>query len=393
MFSNKNVLSIQCSNTQNEQYALFCDDRSLYHGNDAEGFSRLAVLPNIALHNWPVKIYYHFPYICVTERYGLNAATVNIMDGRMYEFSRENYHCDVSSYSIGFFEREARVFLIHQTQWNRLDITDLETGELLTPREIIYRKTGEPETMQTGAICGTVPKYEESNYIDYFHSLLHVSPDGRHFLSNGWVWHPSDKIICFETECFLSKYEPCGEDLGYYGGYAWDRPCAFVGNDMIVIAADKSVITLEDGADEASVKEPPAYHQLLFYTLDEIKTKTYTFTGYENIDSMPLAYSHRADCDVFAFDKCGEITCGELHYDTGTQHLIALSEKGAFELSLAGEILHSNAEIKLSLSNWAQRRNDTQATEYTDWLQNWQYDAVRRLFYRFHQGKIETKRL
>ena len=47
MFECRNVLAIQCSNTQYEQYALFCDDKGLYHGNDKDGFALLAVLDNI----------------------------------------------------------------------------------------------------------------------------------------------------------------------------------------------------------------------------------------------------------------------------------------------------------------------------------------------------------
>ena len=389
MLEDKNVLAIQCSDTQNEQYALFCDDKGLYHGDDKDGFTLLATLENISLLKRPVKMYYHYPYICVTERYGLNAATVNITDRRVLRFAREDYHCDVSSYSIGFLEYNGRVLLIHQTQWNRLDITDLETEELLTEREIIYRKTDEMVTNK----WGTSPKMESKNYIDYFHSLLHLSPDGKHFLSNGWHWGPADNIKCFETERFLEEYETCEEHIEYARGYVWDRPCTFVGNDMLVIAADNDIIKAEDGVAEAELKEPPAYHQLLFYKLSEIKAHQYTYSGYEGYDTLSLAYSGYADCDVFAFDQYSEITGGELHYKPETDSLIALSEKGAFELTLDGKIIHSDADIKLNVSNLAMQLDDARAINHSEWLQNWQYDAIRDLFYRFRENRIEKKQL
>ena len=390
MLENKNVLAIQCSDTQNEQYALFCDDKGLYHGNDKDRFVLLAVLENISLLDRPIKIYYHFPYICVSERYGLNAAVVNITNKSIIKLSREDYKCDVSSYSIGFLERDGRVLLIHQTQWNRLDITDLETEELLTEREIIHRQTNETVTDKWGK---TVHKVEKKNYIDYFHSLFHISPDGKHFLSNGWVWQPSDNIICFETERFLKEYEPCGEKIDYYRGHSWDKPCAFVGNDIFVIAADNDVITIEDGISEAELKEPPAYHQLLFYKLSEIKSHKYTYSGYEGYDTFSLAYSGKADCDVFTFDEYGDISAGELHYKPETKSLIALSEKGAFELTLDGKIIHSNTDIKLNVSNWVMRFCGDRAIHYSEWLKNWQYDNIRDLFYRFNKGKIEKASL
>ena len=385
MLEDKNVVAIQCSNTQDEHYALFCDDKGLYHGNEKDGFLLLAVLENISPSDRFIKMYYYFPYICVTERYGLHAVVVHILDKEVLYLSREDYHCDVSSYSAGFLERDGHVLLLHQTQWNRLDITDLTTGKLLTEREVVFRCLDETVTTQ----WGQTHKTESKNYIDYFHSLLHVSPDGRHFLSNGWIWQPYDNIMYFKTDRFFKEYEPCGKHIAYYRGYAWDRPCAFIGNDMLVIAADKDDIVIEEGLAEAELKEPPAYHQLLFYKLSEIEAGAYTFSGYENYDTLPLAYSGRADCDVFAFDEYGEITGGEMHYHPETNRLVVLSGKGAFELTLDGKIIHYDPEMKQSVSNWSIRRNNTQKVKHSELLRNWQYDPVRHSFYRFNDNTIE----
>jgi hypothetical protein len=386
MIKDKNVLAIQCSDTQSEQYALFCDDKGLYHGSVSEGFRLIAVLENISRLDKPINLDYHFPYVGVTERYGLNAAVANITDKRTFKFVREDYHSDVSSYSFGFLERQGRVLLILQTQWNRLDVIDLETEKLVTEREIVFRKSGKNETDKWGT-----PKIETKNFIDYFHSSLHISPDCKHFLSNGWAWQPTDYIICFETERFLNEYETCGKDIGYYRGYAWDRPCAFVGNDMIVIAADKDDVKAGEGVDESKLKEPPAYHQLLFYKLSEIKSGEYFYSGYENYDTLPLSYSGRADCDAFSFSADGEITCGEIHFNPETKSLIALSEKGAFELTLEGEVINNAADINLSVDNWAMRYDDERAAKPLEWLKNWRYDAVRHSFYRFNNNEIEKR--
>ena len=366
----RTVLAIQNANTQDEQYALFCADGGVYHGNKEDGFVLLAVLENIRRFDGPIKMYYHFPYLCVTERYGLNAATVDIRTGQTRSFAREDYHCDVSSYSAGFLEHQERVLLIHQTQWNRLDISDLETGELLTKRQ-------------------AVPQ-EAVDDIDYFHSLLHVSPDGKHFLSNGWIWHPVDHIRCFETARFLKEYESCEAQTAYYSGYAWDRPCTFVGNDGFVLASDQGQLSMAEGVVASALKEPPAYHQLLYYQISEVEARLYTYSGYENQDTLPLAYSGKADCDVFAFDEYGEITGGELHYDAESGHLVALSEKGAFALALDGRVLYEDPDIRLHVSNWALRQG-AKTVKTADWMQNWQYDTLRRSFYRFHAQGIEKK--
>jgi|GEM_PF-4682929 len=49
-----------------------------------------------------ISLQYHYPFICVCERFGVNAALVNLTTGTVREMRREDYHCDVSSYSIGF---------------------------------------------------------------------------------------------------------------------------------------------------------------------------------------------------------------------------------------------------------------------------------------------------
>jgi len=194
--------------------------------------------------------------------------------------------------------------------------------------------------------------------------------------------------MCFETDTFFKEYETCGKRIEYCGRYAWDRPCAFVGNDMLVIAADKSGVIIREDVTETELKEPPAYHQLLFYKLSEVKAGIYTYSGYENYETSPLAYSDWADCDVFTFEE-GEITCGEIHYRHETERLIILSEKGAFELTLKGEITNSNPKIKQRVKDWSLRRNDTKTTKHSDLIQDWQYDIIRHSFYRYNENKIE----
>ena len=130
---------------------------------------------------------------------------------------RADYHSDVSSYSVGFLDRDGRTLLVAQTRWNRLDVFDAESGANLTEREVFIRDSGRRNEQGQKV-------YDQSKYIDYFHSLLHVSPDSRHFLSNGWVWSPVDVVRVFSTEAFLNGYEPTSIPVATAFGYNWDRP-------------------------------------------------------------------------------------------------------------------------------------------------------------------------
>ena len=107
------------------------------------------------------------------------------------------------------------VHLIHATQWNRLDIACLENGQCLTEREIDAKSN--------------------LNYLDFFHSRLHMSPDRKHFISSGWVWSPWDVWYCWSVDKFLKEFESGHVSLDALerNGYNWDRPCCFVDNETI----------------------------------------------------------------------------------------------------------------------------------------------------------------
>jgi hypothetical protein len=182
-------------------YFVFADGRLLRMGTGSTEAELVAEVPDIgevghgtgdgrlAGNELEIGLYVHGPWVCVTERFGVNASLINTATGAVRGLSRADYHSDVSSYSIGFLDRDGRTLLVAQTQWNRLDVFDAETGTNLTSREVFLRDSGRRD--EHGR-----KMYDQSNYVDYFHSLLHVSPDSRHFLSNGWVWSPVDVVEC-----------------------------------------------------------------------------------------------------------------------------------------------------------------------------------------------------
>jgi len=91
------------------------------------------------------------------------------------ELNRSYYHAHVYEYPVCFAKLESqRDVLIHcPNEYNRIEIEDVRTGELLTK-------------------CDTrKPK-------DFFHSRLATSPNGKLLLSAGWVWHPFDAVCVWD---------------------------------------------------------------------------------------------------------------------------------------------------------------------------------------------------
>ena len=364
------VLEIKVSNLDKEIFALFCDDQTLYLAdrNSAKLF-KTAVFKNIEMLSKPVNIHFYYPYICVSEKYGLNASVINTETGKIQEFGREDYHADVSVYSIGFIEREGRILLIHQTQWNRLDITDLESGNLLTERKIKIEVTPDKYDEKTGGIIKG--KRESENYLDYFHSSLHISPDGRNFLSNGWVWGPADNIRCFNAEEFFSAYELCSFGIEYSNGYNWDRPCTFIDNNIFAVIADDHTNEL----DEEELEEYE-YRQLQFYKLDDIN-------GDKWLKNFKTFKTDIFDCDTVY----GEVK-GEIHFDNKLNKLVALTDKGAYLVTLEGKITEEIPDVNYdSASN--------KAEDIFQSAKKWKYSSEHQFFYRFSEDKniIEVKEI
>ena len=113
-------------------------------------------------------------YAVIYEQLGTKGLLLE--DGEIIrELNRSFNHANVYEYPVCFAKLESqRDVLIHcPDEYNRIEIEDVRTGELLTK-------------------CDTrKPK-------DFFHSRLATSPNGKLLLSAGWVWHPFDAVCVWD---------------------------------------------------------------------------------------------------------------------------------------------------------------------------------------------------
>ncbi len=104
-------------------------------------------------------------------------------DGRpIREVNRSYYKAEAYRYPLVLFTLPSgRTGLAHcPDDYNRLEIEDAETSERLT----------------AGA---------DRKPVDFFHSRLAVSPDGRYLLSAGWVWHPWGCLAVYDLPRALAE--------------------------------------------------------------------------------------------------------------------------------------------------------------------------------------------
>lgn len=157
-------------------------------------------------------------FAAVVNDYGRHGQLIDLRHGGItLELDGGDYHADTVPFSFAFVEMRGRVFVIHRTDWNRLDVSDAATGTLLSERGPTSYRSGEERP---------------AHYLDYFHGALSVSPNCTHILSDGWVWHPVGIPVTWNVERWISdnvwesedgptRLALCDRDYYWNSGVAW----------------------------------------------------------------------------------------------------------------------------------------------------------------------------
>lgn len=171
-------------------------------------------------------------YTVLYERRGTKGLVIH-GDRVLREIDRSYYQANAYDYPITLFRlADGCAALAHcPTDYNRLDIDLLETGERLTARE-----KGEAD--------------------DVFHSGLAVDPSGAWLMSAGWVWHPAYVVGFHHVADVLRDPMGLDRDEGEVSGGAEIAFAAFLDADRVVLASapDAELFYAEDDPD---LKLPP----------------------------------------------------------------------------------------------------------------------------------------
>jgi len=134
-------------------------------------------------------------------------------------------HVEHCRFPLAFCESPAALLLIHGTDWNRLDVSDPWTGQLLSAR--IHMSP-----LQEGE--------DHEHYLDYFHGRLTASPDGELLVDDGWVWAPAGIVRVFSLRRWI-ELNPWESEDGptllslCVRHYAWDLPVCRPGAGTLAV--------------------------------------------------------------------------------------------------------------------------------------------------------------
>ncbi|MFC4304706.1 hypothetical protein [Cohnella boryungensis] len=228
--------------------------------------------------------------VAVFNTYGRNGEVIDIQKNKIImKFSRDDYHHEQTIFPFSFANYKNQILAIHGTQWNRLDITNLMTEELLTSR--------------------ADPKTTDPHYLNYFHGQLLLSPDKEWVVDNGWEWHPTGSVTTWNINQWINnKWESeDGESKKelWWGKEDWNDPIcwisdtlvgvtgridiSFLGEDDITDPTKGSVFRLFDITDGSIIKEfEISYGKLFFDTFLFCSSQDKGFQIYDLINGNVL---------------------------------------------------------------------------------------------------------
>lgn len=134
-------------------------------------------------------------FLGIVNTYGKFGIVIDLTSHKViFRLTRDDYHYTESKYPLAFFNHNDKNYMVHATEWNRLDITCIESKQLLTKR-----KTPEFNIIEAN-------NYQiDEHYLDYFHGQVLVSPNQEYIVDNGWIWAPFGEIVSWNLKDWLLK--------------------------------------------------------------------------------------------------------------------------------------------------------------------------------------------
>jgi hypothetical protein len=240
------------------------------------------------------------------------------------EINRSYYYAEEYEYPAAFITLEnGRVLLAHcPSNYCRIDFEDIETGELIT--NSANRK---PDA-------------------DIFHSRLEVSPDNKHLISKGWLWHPWDTLCLYDIHNCI-KTPSLLDELPQIPGIKVEVCTAsFIDNDNVLIGTSSAADCLDES--DVNIEIPLNSIAIWNFKANKIVKAMKMDTDFGNLIAIDETYCW----DLYEYPKIINVTTGKVEFEvkeiqTGLQKTALL---GSVEDNFAA-FAYSRKLNKLAIKN------------------------------------------
>lgn len=289
-------------------------------------------------------------YAAVSNRFGRYAAVFALPDLQgqsaklLFRLDRGDYHFDTCLFPLAFTELDGQLILVHGSDWNRLELTEIPSLQPLADRPKPDRHAESTEALP---------------YLNYFHGKLRTSPDGARIADSGWVWQPVGLIATWSLREWLSRpwESENGESLKYFFQTEdWDLPIAWVDEYRLAIwgRIDTDLLDEEDWAEigdrptlviydsrtgliSLAIREVPAYLNSLTL-IPKMDVFPHLLADMVFADEQLFIWGHSVPLHVWSLSDVGHDSLEQITEFTFNQALYHPSAKLFIDLQADGNL-------------------------------------------------------
>ena len=245
------------------------------------------------------SVYVMGEIVVVVNDYKTNGFVLNQEQDYVLRLHRDDYYAEISQYPIALFRgTDGDPYLIYGTAWNRVDIANLTTRQVLTADKSLIEVGAEQHHLDFYSKHTESNKFLWPSEYDYFYGHLAVSPNRRRFLSAGWWWGSSDCCATYDIGDFTASHRINACHIGYWEHH--HRPVCFVDDDTVAVPVNPA--RESDGPDVWQIQLYRADDQGQFETLSLDEPLDLCDSKYPLPSQASIVYHADSGC-FYAFSK------------------------------------------------------------------------------------------
>lgn len=270
----------------------------------------------------PISIYTLDDIIVVVNDFKRHGYVLNPEQGYQLHLWRGEYYVEHSKSPISLYKNDNSVpHLIYADDWNRVQIMNLNTRQVLTATKSLIEEGAEERHIEYYKTQKESNKLAWPSNYDYFYGELLMAPDNKHFASAGWFWGSYDCSNAYLIDDFINNIRI--SDIHITTGEHIVRSMCWVNNNTIAIEYDPNV----EGDDDATKESLKEIH---LYQIENNKS---------NLSEK-----------IKLQDK--DIKYDNMYFDTTLGAFVLInSTEAVYIVSKTGEVLHQDNTIRTSAYN------------------------------------------
>lgn len=253
-------------------------------------------------------------FVLIAEKYDCRYFLYQRSTDNLKRFARDDYYSEHSYFPLKLFMKNGMPHLLYSVQWNRVDVVNLTTNEILTATKSLIDERSknfyEEQTKQ-----GKTFDYFYPTPYDYFYGKILFSPNQNYFLSAGWGWGSQDCYQIYDYADFINN--TLIKEFRLFNGEHEERAVCWLDDNHIAIVLNPLLDgDIYDEEDEEYLATTQDFDWLYIYQFADnnatiVQKIQLDFKGLSKCELVydaqhGLFFAYRDTFGLVVFDKTGK---------------------------------------------------------------------------------------